>query len=211
MPAGTPSSTPAAPGAAPRRRDPARGERILAAAARLIASRGFHAVGMAEIGAEAGIVGSGVYRHFTSKEAILVALLERGMTRLEQGAAAALEAATSDRSALSLLVGDHITVAIEHRAELAVYHREVHTLPEEARRSLRRRQRHHVEDWVHVLAPLRRDLSDGELRVLVHACVGAIQSTLFFRSGLAREHLATLLTGVAHGCLGVDPPGTSAE
>lgn len=207
MPAGPPSSTSTstpATSAAPRRRDPARAERILAAAARLIASRGFHAVGMAEIGAEAGIVGSGVYRHFASKEAILVALLERGMTRLERGAAGALESATSDRAALSALVGDHITVAIEHRAELAVYHREVHTLPEETRRSLRRRQRHHVEDWVHVLAPLRRDLADGEVRVLVHSCVGAIQSTLFFRSGLARERLAALLTEIAHGCLGVD-------
>lgn len=74
MPAGT-SSTTTPP---PRRRDPDRAERILAAAARLIASRGFHGVGMAEIGAEAGIVGSGIYRHFPSKEAILVALLDRG-------------------------------------------------------------------------------------------------------------------------------------
>lgn len=201
MPAGT-SSTTTPP---PRRRDPDRAERILAAAARLIASRGFHGVGMAEIGAEAGIVGSGIYRHFPSKEAILVALLDRGMTRLEAGAADALAAATSDREALSLLVRDHIAVAIGHRAELAVYHREVHTLPEEERRSLRRRQRHHVEEWVHALAPLRSEMADGELRVLVHACVGAIQSTLFFRSGLAPERLTALLTGIAHGCLGVDP------
>ncbi|MBC3190589.1 TetR/AcrR family transcriptional regulator [Pseudonocardia sp. C8] len=201
MPAGSSPTT----AATPRRRDPDRAERILAAAARLIANRGFHAVGMAEIGAEAGIVGSGIYRHFASKEAILVALLDRGMTRLETGAAAALAAATSDRETLSMLVKDHITVAVEHGAELAVYHREVHTLPEEERRVLRRRQRHHVEDWVHALAPLRPDLADGELRVLVHACVGAIQSTLFFRSGLAPERLEALLTDIAHGCLGVDP------
>ena len=47
-----------------RRRDPARKDRILAAAADLVARRGYHAVGMADIGAEAGIVGSGIYRHF---------------------------------------------------------------------------------------------------------------------------------------------------
>ena len=74
---------------------------------------------------------------------------------------------------------------IEDRDVLAVYHREVHTLPEEDRRRLRRRQRHYIEDWVHLLAPLRRDLTDGELRLAVHAAIGAIQSTLFFRSGLA--------------------------
>jgi AcrR family transcriptional regulator len=188
----------------PRRTDPERRERILAAAAELATRRGFHAVGLAEIGAEAGIVGSGVYRHFASKDAILVALLDRGMTRLHDGAAEILAAAHDDRVTLSALVRDHIRVAIEEREVLAVYHREVHTLPEDVRRRLRRAQRHYLEDWVHVLAPLRRDLADGELRLAVHAAIGAIQSTLFFRSGLAPERLAELLDVMAHGCLGVD-------
>ncbi|MEJ8278691.1 TetR/AcrR family transcriptional regulator [Pseudonocardia spirodelae] len=190
-----------------RRRDPDRGERILEAAARLAAGRGFHAVGMAEIGAEAGIVGSGVYRHFSSKEALLLALLDRGMGRLEASAAAALAAGRGDRETLSVLVDDHIRLVVENRAEFAVYYGEAHTLPEDARRALRRRQRHHVEDWVHVLAPLRPDLADGELRVLVHACVGAIQSTLFFHSGLDHAHLAALLAQLAHGLLGVEAAG----
>lgn len=189
-----------------RRRDPERRERILLAAARLAASRGFHTVGMAEIGAEAGIVGSGVYRHFDSKDAILLALLDRGMSRLEDGAAGVLTRGDSDHATLSALVRDHIAVVVvENRAEMAVYHREVHTLPEEDRRSLRRRQRHYVEDWVHALAPLRRDLADSELRVAVHAAVGAIQSTLFYRSGIPADQLSELLDTVAHACLGVEP------
>ena len=57
-----------------RTRDPARKERILAAAADLVASSGYHAVSMADIGAAAGITGSGIYRHFASKSALLVAL-----------------------------------------------------------------------------------------------------------------------------------------
>ena len=88
---------------------------------------------------------------------------------------------------------------------LAVYHREIHTLPEEDRRRLQRRQRHYIEDWVHLLAPLRRDLTDGELRLAVHAAIGAIQSTLFFRSGLPRERLAARLEEMVHGCLGTVP------
>ncbi|MGQ0576565.1 MAG: TetR/AcrR family transcriptional regulator [Pseudonocardia sp.] len=195
-----------APAAARRRRpDPERRERILVAAAELATRRGFHDIGLADIGAEAGIVGSGVYRHFARKDAILVALLDRGMTRLEEGAAAVLAAAVDDRAALSGLVKDHIAVAIEHRAVMVVWHREIHNLPAEERRSLRRRQRHYVEDWVHLLAPLRRDLADGELRLAVHAAIGAVQSTLFFRSGLATERLTGLLDGIAHACLGVDP------
>jgi AcrR family transcriptional regulator len=160
---------------------------------------------MADIGAEAGIVGSGVYRHFENKDAILVALLDRVMNRLQEGCAAILASGPDDRAALSGLIRDHIRVAIEDRTVLAVYHREIHNLPEEDRRRLRRLQRHYIEDWVHVLAPLRPDLADGELRLAVHAAVGAVQSTLFFRSGLAPERLTALLDGMAHACLGVTP------
>jgi AcrR family transcriptional regulator len=160
---------------------------------------------MTEIGAQAGIVGSGIYRHFPTKEAILVALLDRVMERLRSGAAAIVDRDLDPRATLSLLVEDHIVVAMEDAAVLAVYHREAHTLPEEERRRLRRAQRHYLEEWVHALAPLRRDLADGELRLAVHAAIGAIQSTLFFRSGLAPHRLAELVNQMAHGCLGVAP------
>jgi AcrR family transcriptional regulator len=196
------------PPAPPRRRDPARKERILAAAAELAARRGFHTVAMTDIGAQAGIVGSGIYRHFPTKDAILVALLDRVMDRLRTGASEIVERRLEDRPTLTLLVRDHISVAIQDRAVLAVYHREAHTLPEEERRRLRRAQRHYLEEWVHVLAPLRPDLADGELRLAVHAAIGAIQSTLFFRSGLPVDRLAELLDEMAHACLGV-PPTTS--
>jgi AcrR family transcriptional regulator len=193
------------PSTSRRRRDPDRRERILSAAAELTARRGFHAIGMADIGAEAGIVGSGVYRHFENKDAILVALLDRVMGRLQLGAAEILTTAPDDHTALSGLVRDHIRIAIEDRTVLAVYHHEIHNLPEHDQRRLRRLQRHYIEDWVHVLAPLRPDRSDDELRLAVHAAVGAVQSTLFFRSGLAQDRLAELLDEIAHACLGVTP------
>ena len=186
-----------------RVRDPGRKQRILAAAAALGARRGFHAISMADIGAEAGIVGSGIYRHFGSKASILVAMLDQVMDRIANGGAEVMAAGGSDGFVLSELVRDHIATAIEHREVLAVYHREIHTLPEEDRRRLRRRQRHYIEDWVHLLAPLRRDLADGELRLAVHAAIGAIQSTLFLRSGLPKGELATRLEEMAHGCLGI--------
>jgi AcrR family transcriptional regulator len=158
---------------------------------------------MADIGAEAGIVGSGIYRHFDSKDAILIALLDQVMGRLQAGAAKILASAPDDHTALSDLVRDHIRVAVQDRSVLAVFHREIHNLPDDDRRRLRRTQRHYIEDWVHVLAPLRRDLADGELRLAVHAAIGAVQSTLFYRSGLAPERQADLLDAMAHSCLGI--------
>jgi AcrR family transcriptional regulator len=188
-----------------RRRDPDRKERILVAAAALGAQRGFDAISMVDIGAEAGIVGSGIYRHFDSKTAILVAMADRVMDRLMKAAGEIIAAGLDERQSLTLLVRDHIEVALTDHDALAVYHREVRTLPEEERRRLSRSQRHYIEEWVHLLAPLRPDLADGEVRLAVHAAIGAIQSTLFFRSGLADERLTELLEVMAHSCLGTTP------
>src|SRR5205809_234357 len=180
----TSAATPEARGATRRptrrRRDPGRKERILVAAAALGARRGFDAISMADIGA-----GSGIYRHFDSKTAILVAMADRVMDRLMTRSAEIIAARLDEGQTLTLLVRDHIAVALTDRDALAVYHREVRTLPEDERRRLSRAQRHYIEEWVHLLAPLRPDLADGEVRLAVHAAIGAIQSTLFFRSGLA--------------------------
>jgi AcrR family transcriptional regulator len=192
-----------------RRRDPDRKERILVAAAALGAARGFDAISMADIGAEAGIVGSGVYRHFGSKTAILVAMADRVMDRLMTRSAEILAAGLGERESLTLLVRDHISVALTDRDALAVYHREVRTLPQDERRRLSRLQRHYIEEWVHLLTPQRPDLADGEVRLAVHAAIGAIQSTLFFRSGLSAERLTELLVVMAHGCLGIAPSPVS--
>jgi AcrR family transcriptional regulator len=203
--AGRPGARGAPGRPARRRRDPERKERILVAAAALGARRGFDAISLADIGAEAGIVGSGVYRHFDSKTAILVAMADRVMDRLMDRSVEIIAAGLDERTSLTLLIRDHIAVALTDRDALAVYHREVRTLPEEERRRLSRAQRHYIEDWVHLLAPLRPDLADGEVRLAVHAAIGAIQSTLFFRSGLADERLTELLEVMAHGCLGTVP------
>jgi AcrR family transcriptional regulator len=192
-----------------RRRDPDRKERILMAAAALGAQRGFGAISMADIGAEAGIVGSGVYRHFDSKTAILVAMADRVMDRLMTRAAEIVSSSLDDRQSLSMLVRDQIEVALTDRDALAVYHREVRTLPDDERRRLSRLQRHYIEEWVHLLAPLRPDLADGEVRLAVHAAIGAIQSTLFFRSGIADGRLTGLLVAMAHDCLGIKPASVS--
>ena len=64
-----------------------RREQLLEAAAALFAERGYHAVGIDDIGAAAGISGPGVYRHFPSKQALLAALCDRALTRMLDGRA----------------------------------------------------------------------------------------------------------------------------
>ncbi len=184
-----------------RVRDPARRDKILAAAAELVARHGYHAVSLADIGAAAGIVGSGIYRHFGSKSAILDALLDQAMDRLLGNAARALASGAGDEQVLAALVGDQVAFAVDDRRLVQLYQREIHTLPEADRRRLRRRQRHYIEEWVHVLAGLRPGITDTEARARVHAAIGAIQSVASHNSGLPRDELIRLLAGIGHACL----------
>ena len=184
-----------------RTRDPDRRERILQAAAELVAERGFHAVSMADIGGAAGIVGSGVYRHFESKAAVLLALLDDGMARLLENAAVALASGKPDPEVLEELVRDHVRFATEEALLVRLWQGEVKMLPDDDQRRLRRMQRHYIEEWVHVLRELRPELTDSDARVRVHVAIGAIQSAAMWNAGMAHSELAPLLTTCARRCL----------
>jgi AcrR family transcriptional regulator len=184
-----------------RTRDPDRRERILRAAAELVAERGFHAVSMADIGAASGIVGSGVYRHFDSKSAVLLALLDEGMERLLAGAAEAVGSGRPDAEVLDELVRDQVRFAVDDALLVRLWLREVQTLPDGDQRRLRRLQRHYVEEWVHTLRELRPELPDGDARARVHVAIGAIQSAATWNAGVPREPLAELLVECARRCL----------
>jgi AcrR family transcriptional regulator len=192
-----------------RARDPDRREKILRAAGEQFARRGYHAVSLADIGAAAGIVGSGIYRHFTSKSAILVALLDQVMDRLLDEAARVMATEQDGARQLAALVRGQVVFAVDDRYLVRLYQRELHTLPEADRRRLRRLQRLYVEEWVHLLAELRPGLDDGQARALVHAAIGAIQSVASYDSGLPRQRQVELLNRVARSCLepGREPAG----
>jgi AcrR family transcriptional regulator len=189
--------------AAPRTRDPARKERILVAAADLVARDGYHAVSMADIGTAAGITGSGIYRHFESKSAVLVALFDRVIDGLLHDEQDIVLHVTDLRQALTRLIAGQVEFVVADRELAQVYHHEIHNLPEVDRRRLRRKQRLYLEEWVHLLVELRGGLVDAEARALVHAAIAAIQSTLFHATGLAEDRLRQLLTDSARAVLGV--------
>ena len=194
------------PGRKERVRDPERKKRILAAAADLVARHGYHAVSMADIGAAAGITGSGIYRHFDSKSAVLVALFDRVIDGLLDDARKTVQDTTELPAALRRLVARQVEFVVADRELAQVYHHEINNLPGEDRRRLRRKQRLYLEEWVHLLNELRADLTDPEARAIVHAAIGAIQSTLFHNSGLPDDHVRRLLTDAAWAVLSVHEP-----
>jgi AcrR family transcriptional regulator len=64
--------------------------RLLTTATRVFYAEGIHAVGVDRIGARAGLVGSGIYRHFPSKEDLVVAYLKGADRAIRDQVAAAV-------------------------------------------------------------------------------------------------------------------------
>jgi AcrR family transcriptional regulator len=182
-------------------RGPVRRERILSAAADLLAQRGYHSVSISEIGAAAGVTGPAIYRHFDGTPAVLVALFDRVIDRLLAETASIVGTAAGEHDALARLVAGQVQFVLTDRELLRVYHSEINNLPAEDRRRLRRKQRLYLEEWVHVLGGLRGDLHDNEVRTIVHAAIGSIQSALFHDSGLPPDRLGDLLTASANAIL----------
>lgn len=190
-----------------RTRDPDRRHKILVAAGRLISQRGYHAVSMADIGRNAGIVGSGIYRHFDGKASILVALFDDIIDQLNAEQAAVLDEHGDPREMLGRLVAAQVDFVVDKRPLARVYHNEIQSLPPDDQVRLRRKQRLYLEEWVHLVREAHPGLDDAVARTLVHAAVGAIQSNLFHSVGLDAGRLTERLTRAARLVLEIEPSG----
>ncbi len=179
-----------------------RRDAILAAALALFRQRGFHAVGIDEIGTAAGISGPGVYRHFPSKSSLLVALFDSLSERMLAGAEEIEKLDCPSDEALDRLVDFHVTTAMAERALLAVWVQDAQSLPRPDQQRLQDRQVEYAAAWEATLARLRPELGPSETRTVVHAALGAINSIAFHDPGLSPEALEALLGGTARAVLG---------
>lgn len=180
-----------------RTRDPHRPDKIVDAAARLIARDGYAAVTIADIGADAGIVGSGVYRHFDSKAGVLVAIFERVIDELLTGQQRAIDAGAGPVPTMRSVIDGQIDFVIGDRAIAQVYYSEVRNLPDNDRRRLRRKQRRYLEGWVELVRQLDQHSTDARIRAVVHAAIGSIHSSLNHDAGIPETELRQVLATAA--------------
>jgi len=184
-----------------RLRSSARRKELIAVAANLFASRGYYAVTVDDIGDAVGLTGPALYRHFSSKEALLVAVFDQVIDQLTNRFRELVSEAPDPATALLAIVRLHVEFAIEQRENVAVWRQEFQNLPEPDRWRLRRAQRLYVEEWVHLVHELRPEFSDTEVRTAVHAAMGLLQSPSDFESGLAAEAAVNLLMSMALAAL----------
>ncbi|MCS0637778.1 TetR/AcrR family transcriptional regulator [Streptomyces sp. LP05-1] len=191
---------------------PTRREQILREAARLFAERGFHGVGVDEIGAAVGISGPGLYRHFPGKDAMLAELLVGISERLLDGGRLRVEAAAGDdRALLAALIDGHIDFALDDRSLIILHDRELDRLRDDDRKRVRRLQREYVELWVSAVRRLHPAPAEAEARAAVHAVFGLLNSTPHLGPGLpTRAATEALLRALAHGAFAALPADGAA-
>ena len=152
-----------------------RRDKLIAAAERLVAERGFLAVRLEDIGSAVGISGPAIYRHFPNKEALLVELLVGISTRLLAGASAVVYADDAAAALDGLSLSSYF--ALGESDLIRIQDRNLGHLPEPAKRQVRKAQRQYVEIWVERPSPpgprgqRSRCAADG------HAVFGLLNST----------------------------------
>jgi AcrR family transcriptional regulator len=175
------SSTPAdPPGSAgdgvPTRRPANRRELILEAAVGLFHERGYPATSVDDIGQAVDVSGPAIYRHFSSKEEILVEAIKLAADEVHAVNGRAREETSDPRELLAGYIRAYTDVALERSALIAVWTREARHLTHERRSPMTRRLRSWSTEWVDALREARPELSPEEARLLVTAAIGMITS-----------------------------------
>lgn len=140
----------------------------------MFAEFGYHGVSIEDLGASVGISGPGIYRHFTSKDALLADLLVGISEDLLQNGRAEVAAARNPADALDRLVDKHLEFSLTEPDLIRVQDRDFASLAPGDQRQVRRLQRAYVELWVDQLVPA---LSREEARARAHATFGLLNAT----------------------------------
>ncbi|MFT3660815.1 MAG: TetR/AcrR family transcriptional regulator [Gordonia sp. (in: high G+C Gram-positive bacteria)] len=197
------------PAQAPPLREPAfplpaghgRRDEILDAAARLFVERGYPGTGMDDIGAAVGITGPSVYKHFPSKDAILVAIGRRSALRLEAEAMAAALATPDPAARLDLLVDSYvqtITSTPDLRAALTCGY----ALAENPHATeLLDGQRRYVARWIELLQAAQPQLDRKTATTTVHAALAVVNDAVRMPRSTPRPEFAARMAYLVKGLL----------
>ncbi|MDY0909866.1 TetR/AcrR family transcriptional regulator [Microbacterium sp. CFBP9034] len=161
-------------------RDRAKADRqaaILHEAARLFAERGFSGVSLEDLGGAVGVSGPALYRHFANKQALLGAILIGVSERLLAGGRRVIADGGTPVEQLEAIIAFHVDFALSDADVIRVQDRDLASLADDDRHTVRRLQREYVEVWIGILSAVHPDRAETELRVRAHACFGLINST----------------------------------
>ncbi|MBC7462795.1 MAG: TetR/AcrR family transcriptional regulator [Actinobacteria bacterium] len=169
--------------------------------AALFAEKGFHGVGVEELGESVGLTGPALYRHFRTKGALLAAMLINVSESLLLGATHVIAENLDPEQTLIALINQHIEFAITYPDLIRVHERDFSNLAEDDARQVRRLQRRYVEQWVDQIQRVRHNESSESARTMAHAVFGLLNSTPRIRSVQRRNEVAATMRGLAQRAL----------
>ena len=134
-----------------------RREQLLNEAIVLFAEQGYQAVSIEDIAAAAGLTGTSIYRHFTTKNQILVSAITRGAEWLRLDLNRALARTGAPEQTLRALVASYLGLVLEHPDLISVMLTETGHLPDQDQRRIRQEQRDYIAEWVNLLVAIHPD------------------------------------------------------
>ena len=184
------------------RRPVGRRERVLDAAVRLFAERGYHAVGIEDIAETSETAIVTVYQHFASKSEVLQTALTRGVDGIHYVTAHRLAWAADDAEALEIIVETSVDLALgPHRRLLAILAADLLYLPREAQEAIRKVHREYVAEWTVALCAVRPDLPRSHARALATTAIALIAEIAQSPAMRARPRIEAELRVLARAVL----------
>lgn len=185
-----------------RRGRPSRRGAIFASALRLFRERGFHATSINEIGADAGVAGTAIYSHFSTKQELLAEAIREGARRIRAGMSQALaDDAQNPEAALENLVRTYVAVVLDNADMNACYVLEARSLGDDVRQGMVRSERALREVFGRQLRAVRPELSREQAQTMVQMAVFALVALCVHRNRLERDALVELATSQVLGAL----------
>lgn len=147
---------------------------ILSAAVDLFHERGYPATGVDDIGGAVDVSGPAIYRHFDSKEEILLEAIRLAADEVHAANEAARDESAEPATLLERYIRAYAKVAIEQSALIAVWTSEARHLTPTRRSPMTRRLVSWHGEWVDQLRVVRSDIDADSAGLLVSAAIGLI-------------------------------------
>ncbi|MFZ2511579.1 MAG: TetR/AcrR family transcriptional regulator [Gordonia sp. (in: high G+C Gram-positive bacteria)] len=176
-----------------RVRPPDRRAHLIEAAAAAFAAHGFHGTRMSDIAGGADVSAPALYRHFTTKSALLGAVVRESAERM-QTALASVESTPDDpANELGEVIDAYVATVLNHRSDRDLYRWESGALDSEDRtyaQDVRSSAEQRVRDLILAVRP---ELSCSEAETLTEAVYSTANSPSNHRVTLPRKTIGTLI------------------
>jgi AcrR family transcriptional regulator len=180
----------------------------VAAAGRLFAERGYHGTSMRDLGKELGLLGSSLYSHVSSKQDLLVDVVEEGARLFEASAEKALAAEGSASDRLEALISGHIDVVVDNIEVARTFLNEARMLDLEHRSRVIGARDHYEAAFRTVIAEgiaegdFRGDVDHKTASIFILSILNAIERWYRPTGALDRDALVAELWGFTRSALG---------